>query len=322
MIKNHPGKHFRTWIEINSFAIKNNCAVFRKIIGGKCLLSAVVKSNAYGHSLIEFSKTADRFGVDWFAVDSLVEGISLRKNGIKKPILVLGHTLPQLFDQAQKYNISITISHPEALKILMRNQKRAPAIHIKIDTGMHRQGFVARDIPYVASALRKYPPAKIEGIYTHFATAREKDINSQLSSFEKSLAGLKFTGKKPIIHAANTAATLISPKSHLNMVRVGIGLYGLWPSYKLEKSLFSHIELKPALSWKTVIGEIKKIPQGSAVGYDFTEKVKKDSTIAICPVGYWHGYPRSLSGKSEVIVRRKKAKTIGRISMDMLVIAI
>lgn len=310
----------RTWLTVDTSAIKTNYQSFRRLLGGKSGLMAVVKSNAYGHSLIDFSRAVERFGVDWLGVDSIVEGLSLRKAGIRKPILVLGHTLPARFREAKKHRISLSISSfPN-----FRHAARLPGLqlHLKIDTGMHRQGFLPEEVPRAIRDLMKEKNITPEGVYTHFASAKGREINEQLAQFQKVIHLLRFSGFSPLRHAANTAGTIVAPHARLDFVRVGIGLYGLWPSYKLGDEFKESLKLEPVLSWKTVIGEIKKIPKGSCVGYDFTECVSKETLIAVCPVGYWHGYPRALSGKSQVIINGKRARVLGRVSMDMLVVDI
>ncbi|MDO8537201.1 MAG: alanine racemase [bacterium] len=340
--------NLRTWIEIDSRAVKKNYATFRKLISPKTKLWAVVKSNAYGHGLIVFSKLAQKLGVDGFCVDSLVEGLRLRKEGIKKPILVLGPTLPALFREAEKNKITISISNFEALKSLARS-KAKPQFHLKIDTGMHRQGFYLNDLSQVIKIISKseFLISKLKGIYTHFASA--KDINyptyteKQFSEFQKATklfsarGGSAFGGERLMYHCAATGATLINPKYHLDAVRVGIGLYGLWPSKELEMQLrrsaarggrssdpraseLPRVELHPVLSWRAVVSEVKNLNQGDYVGYDLAERVHKKTKMAILPIGYWHGFPRALSGAGEVLVRGHRANVLGRVSMDLVII--
>lgn len=339
--------NYRTWIEIDSRAAKRNYDTFRKIVGKKTKLWSVVKSNAYGHGLVVFSKLAQKLGIDGFCVDSLVEGLRLRKEGVKKPILVLGPTLPALFSEAAKHKITITISNFEALNALgaivakkakSRTEPRfgaratiknlAPEFHIKVDTGMHRQGFYVSELQKVIRLLNSKSQTlnlKLKGIYTHFASA--KDINyptyteKQFAEFQKAIKLFEQAGFANLIkHCAATGATLINPKYHIDAVRVGIGLYGLWPSKELEVQLGRKIKLHPVLSWRVVVSEIKKLEAGDFVGYDLTERIRTPMKMAVLPVGYWHGLPRSLSGVGEVLINGRYAKTLGRVSMDLTVI--
>ncbi len=274
MIKEAKGRDIRTWVDISRQNIVHNYDVFRNWIGPIVKMMAVVKSNAYGHGLLEFSKYVEKLKVDWFGVDSIVEGLTLRNAGIKKPVLVLGHTLESRLDDAVENEISLTVSTLEMLDILSKKRNsngRKIKIHLKIDTGMHRQGFLPEQTDDIVSILKKIRNKIIvEGVYTHFAAAKNpsfpKDTYDQIESFEKVIWKIKKAGFSPIIHAAATSGTLIFPKSHFDMGRIGIGLYGMWPSVEVEKFFEGKIKLKPVLSWKTIIGEVKTLPDGGWIG--------------------------------------------------------
>ncbi|MEK7076884.1 MAG: alanine racemase, partial [Patescibacteria group bacterium] len=323
------GVGLKTCIEIRRPAARRNYATFRKLLEPKTKLWAVVKSNAYGHGLLLFSKLADTLGVDGFCVDALIEGIKLRHEGIKKPILVLGPTLPKLFKDAAARDITLSISNFDALKALLA-QKIVPPFHIKVDTGMHRQGFFLEDIPKVLKVMQK---SKIKnqnyyrGIYTHFASA--KDVNyptyteQQFGKFQKAITLFERAGYKNLMrHCAATAGAMLNKKYHLDAVRVGIGLYGLWPSKELEikSGTSSRIHLKPILSWRAMISEVKNLNAGDYIGYDLAERATRRTKMAILPIGYWHGFPRALSGIGEVIMRGKRSRVLGRVSMDLLAV--
>lgn len=316
----------RTWVEVLESALLHNYNVFRGVIKKDCRLMAVAKSNAYGHDLVQFAKTEAQFGVDWFGVDSITEAAALRGAGIKKPILVLGHTLPERLPEAAQKNIRITLSGADGLAAIKRTgTARQLKVHLKVDTGMHRQGFTLSELPYILREIKKLnKKITIEGLYTHFAAAKNPafpaETLKQLDEFKKAALIVYSAGFKPICHAAATSGTLLYQESHLDMVRVGIGLYGLWPSKEARAACENKISLKPALSWKTVIGEVKELKRGSRVGYDFTERMQKDSLVAVCPIGYWHGVPRSLSSIGSVLIKGKRAKILGRVSMDMIVV--
>lgn len=333
----------RTWIEIARKAIRHNFSVFKKLIPKRTKLMAVVKSNAYGHGLIDFSREMERLGADFLGVDSMTEARALRREGINMPILVLGYTMPELFVEAAEDNISLTVSSFETLQAIKKFKIKKPLkIHIKVDTGMHRQGFLATDMPKILVFLKSNLPAAVasaqagilnlkspsmfcvEGLYTHFAAAKNpafpQDTKAQIAEFKKWIFAFKKAGLKPIVHAAATAGTLLFPESHFDMVRIGIGLFGLWPAKETKAYLGGKIKLSPVLSWKSFITEVKLLPKGSRIGYDFTETLQRDSTVAIIPVGYWHGYPRALSSIGRVLVNGQLSKVIGRVSMDMLTI--
>ncbi len=328
----------RTWIEIDASAAKENYRTFRSILtkgaarGGGTRhpeLWSVVKSNAYGHGIYDFARLMDGCGVDGFCVDSVVEGLSLRREGIRKPILVLGQTLASRYAEAARNDITVTVSNSEALRAMLRvgRTSRAPEFHVKIDTGMHRQGFYPEEIGGVARELRGSVRSRFRGVYTHFASA--KDLNyptytdRQLKNFKTALAIFEQAGFRSLIrHAAATGGALISPDYHWDAVRVGIGLYGLWPSKELEVQLGDAIRLRPVLSWRTVVGEVKRLRKGDYIGYDLTERAPKDMTMAVLPIGYWHGFPRALSSSAEVLVGGRRTRVLGRVSMDMVAVAV
>lgn len=329
-------KGVRTWIEIDTKAIRANYQTFRKIIPKNVRMIGVVKSNAYGHSIVPYSRELEKLGIDMLAVDSLVEALAIRKSGIKTPVLVLGYTLPEIFAKAFRKNIHLTISSIDGLKTFLKTTNKISRprrvlddtksgnssadskipIHLKVDTGMHRQGFLLKEIEKVLEII-KNNKLNVVGLYTHFASAKDPDerlfTNGQIAEFEIWRSVIRLAGFKPVVHASATGGSLYFNEAHYDMVRIGAGLYGFWPDDK-------NFSTKSVLSWKTIISEIKDIPIGACVGYDFTHKVKKATRIAICPIGYWHGYPRGLSNNSEVLVRGKRAKVLGRISMDMIVI--
>jgi len=316
----------KTWIEISRSAARRNYETFRKLLEPNTKLFAVVKSNAYGHGLLLFSKLADSLGVDGFCVDALIEGLKLRHEGIKKPILVLGPTLPQLLRDAAEGNITVSISNFESLRALLA-LKNPPQFHIKVDTGMHRQGFYLEELPAVLRKLQitNYKLQKnLTGVYTHFASA--KDVNyptfteRQFGEFKKAIALLERAGHKNLVkHCAATGGTMIDKKYHLDAVRIGIGLYGLPPSRELAVQM-PQVRLEPVMAWKTLVSEVKTIKAGEYVGYDLTERMPRAGKIAILPVGYWHGYPRALSNVGYVLINGKRAKVLGRVSMDLLVV--
>jgi alanine racemase len=222
--------NYRTWIEISRPAVKHNYKVFRLLVGKPTKLLGVVKSNAYGHELFGFANELQKLGVDFLGVDSITEALSLRKHGIKVPILVLGYTLPENFSQAHQKNISLAISTFESLNLLAK-QKKSVSIHLKIDTGMHRQGFFVKDLPKVLSILKSSKQIKVDGVFTHFASAKRPDSSheteKQIAEFKKSVVMVKVVYPKALAHASATAGILNYPEANFDMVRLGIGIYGL-----------------------------------------------------------------------------------------------
>ncbi|MSU55439.1 MAG: alanine racemase [Candidatus Taylorbacteria bacterium] len=316
----------RTWIEIDRKAIRHNYGVFRKLISPKTKLMAVVKSNAYGHGLVDFSKEVTALGADYLGVDSMTEARALRREGIVLPILVLGYTMPELFVEASESDISIAVSNFETLDAIKGVKFVKPIkVHIKVDTGLHRQGFMKKDLPKVLSALKvENKILKVEGLFTHFASAKNpsfpKDTQNQIAEFKLWIEAFKKVGFSPLVHASATSGTMLFPDAHFDMVRIGIGMYGLWPAKEVNAFYMNKVELMPVLIWKSIVTEVKKVPKGDRVGYDFTEIFSEDSTIGIIPVGYWHGYSRSLSSIGRVLIKGVECRVLGRVSMDMLIV--
>jgi len=320
----------RTWLDIDTKAIAHNFKLFRKFLGKKTSILAVVKSNAYGHNITEFSAELVSHGVDRLGVDSLLEALTLRAKKIKAPILVLGHTLPSMFEEARKNDIAITISSFDAFASAYQDIKsRKPLrVHIKVDTGMHRQGFQLHDSQKLITLLLKHKNDKtvtIEGLYTHFAEAKDPrsgdSTRRQIDELHAWINAFKEAGFSPVVHASATAGTLLYPQAHFDMVRIGIGMYGLWPSSDVER-FYAHKKerLKPVLSWKAVVSEVKDVRKGERVGYDFTEMLTRDTRLAVIPVGYWHGLPRALSSKGRVLIHSRSARIMGRVTMGMIVV--
>ncbi len=307
--------NLRTWIEIDTRALKFNLRQFKRLVG-KRLVMAVVKSNAYGHGIVLVSKLLAQHKRLWFGVDSIVEAVRLRREGIRNPILVLGYILPRRFPAAVRGNIILTVSQFENVRALGRMRAR-PAFHIKIDSGMHRQGFQPHDLPRLIQTLQK-SNLMPHGIYSHLAKPEDAQVSErQRKVFASCLAVFRSEGIRPgIIHMSGTGGAILRPRARFDMVRLGIGLYGYLPSrgyrYPVKKNF-----LRPVLAWKTIIGEVKDVAKGERIGYDLTERLKRNSRVAILPVGYWHGLDRGLSSVGEVLIRGRRAKILGRVSMDI-----
>lgn len=326
MVKRSERAGLRTWIELDRRALAGNLRRFRDFLPSGCRIMAVCKSNAYGHGLYDLAPRLEELGVDGFGVDSIVEAVTLREKGIREPILVLGYTLPSRFEEALRHGVSLTISSLDNLRALARFRGwRRFRIHLKLDTGMHRQGLLRPEWSAALGLLtRRGHRITLEGLYTHFAAAkdpaRKTSTRKQVREFEDAAAFFRAGGLNPLLHAGATAGALNYPEARYDMVRIGIGLMGLWPSSATRAAWERALPLSPVLSWRSLISETKNLRKGEAVGYDFTERLGRDSTVGVCPVGYWHGFPRSLGSVAEVLIRGRRAKILGTVSMDMIVI--
>jgi alanine racemase len=315
----------RTWIECSRSAIQNNIASAKTQIPQGTLIAGTIKSNAYGHGLVDTAKTIEKF-VDYLLVDSIVEGVRLREKGIKKPILVLGYTLPNRYQDAEKYNIELAITSIEQLKNLQNWNGRALKIHVKVDTGMRRLGLLLDEMEEGIRLVSTLPTnVQVTGLYTHFAAAKNpafpNKTDRQIQIFKEWKHAFSSLGIDVLLHTSASSGTLLwKEKASFDMVRLGIVMCGLWPSHESREYLRDIMQLEPVLQWKSIVAQVKECKAGEEVGYDFTEALKTDGKIAIIPVGYWHGYSRKLSGIGRVLVGGKKCKVIGRVSMDMIIV--
>ncbi|NJM40152.1 MAG: alanine racemase [Anaerolineae bacterium] len=311
--------HHPSWIEVDLAAIAHNVRAIKRFVGPNVRVNAVVKGNGYGHGAIEVARTALDNGAHHLSVAYLKEAIELRAAGIVAPILVLAFTPAELVPEALRHNLAFSVSDwvvaRAASKAAVALQTPA-RIHIKIDTGMSRLGVLASQAAAFTDEVRRLPGIEVEGLFTHFACADcdEAYTWQQLAAFQN-LAGLE--GIR-YIHAANSAATLAFPKSHFNMVRPGLALYGLTPFVSGWGKL--PIALRPALSWKAQIALVKTLPAGTPVSYGNTYVCPSSRTIAVIPVGYADGFRRAPHHFGEVLVRGQRAPIVGRVCMDQTVI--
>lgn len=328
----------KTWIEISRSALTQNIRSFRTHVGAKTPIMAVVKSNAYGHGLVQIAAIAQETGAAWFGVDNADEGIELRKNGIVKPILVLGYTPDPRLRDCIAHRLSFTVYNMETVRALARlrlhaigphpsRNANAAFVHVKIETGTTRQGVHGDELRKLVRALKKTDGVAIEGVSTHFANIEDTTDHAyadlQMRRFRDGLSILLKEGiDPPWKHAACSAATILFPDTYFNLVRIGISLYGLWPSKEtlaVAKQKRRAIDLLPVMSWKTVVAQVKRVKKGTPVSYGLTERVSRNSALALIPVGYWDGYDRGLSNNGTILIRGRRCKVIGRVCMNMFV---
>ena len=313
-----------TWIEIDLDAIAQNVRNIKKLIGEKKELMAVVKGNAYGHDILEVSSVALNNGATRLAVARLEEGIFLRKAGIDVPILILGLTLKQQAELLASYNITPTVCEYEMIEKLSESaikENKVVKVHLKVDTGMGRIGIFSHDILRFIKKIRTLKNVEIEGIFTHFSVADEKDKTYTEKQFRKFMGVLTALEKEgiriPIKHLGNSATLLDLPHMWLDLVRPGISIYGLYPSTEVQKT----IKLIPAHSFKTRIVFLKELSMGESIGYGRTYTTNQRRTkVASLPLGYADGYNRLLSNQGEVLIRGSRFNIIGRICMDQTMI--
>lgn len=316
---------FPAWAEIDLGAVAHNMNEIRRATKPSAKVMAAVKANAYGHGAVEVSKTALENGADWLGVARVAEGIALRQAGIDAPILILGFISPEQSGDVVKHRLSQAVYTKNMALALAEAAAREGIrvkVHLKVDTGMGRIGWVAdpeaeKEILEIASE----PNLELEGIFTHFATADSSDKTyamEQFSRFQELIEDLRKHGLEfPIKHAANSAAIMELPETHLDMVRAGIIVYGLYPSDEVDRK---YVLLRPALALKALVALVKKVPAGFKVSYGCTFTSSRPTVIATLPLGYADGYSRLLSSKGEALLHGCRAPVVGRVCMDQLMV--
>ncbi len=314
-----------TWLEIDLDAIQENIRQVRRIVGPHVQIMAVVKGNAYGHGIAEIAHAAVAGGVAMLGVACLSEARMLQEAGITTPMLVLGYTPAWQAEEAVRYDVRVTLfdlDTAHALSQAAQQVHRPARVHVKVDTGMGRLGVLPQEAPDFVETVVRLPGIEVEGIFTHFSVADEAEksyTHWQLSRFHKVLHALQSRGIHiPLVHAANSAALLTVPESRFNMVRLGIAMYGLAPSAKVPLPA----GFRPALTWKTIIAQVKTLPPGSFVSYGNTYRTTGEERIAVIPVGYADGFRRAPAHWGHVLVHGQRAPIVGRVCMDQTMINI
>lgn len=309
-----------TWAEINLSNLNHNFGQLKRGLAPKTKVLVTVKADAYGHGLIPVAKKLEDAGVNFFGVASIDEGIKLRRAGINLPILILGLVLKTDISPLFEYKLTPTICDEDLGLALNKEGKRRNSpknVHIKVDTGMGRIGILHSDAAYLVRNIHNFKFIKIEGIFTHFPLAdSDKDFTlRQIRLFDNLVLGLRRSGIHiPLVHAANSIASINYKEGHFNMVRPGLAVYGLYPKEDLE------INLKPVLALKTKVIFAKRVPKGYGISYGHDYVTKKATQIITLPIGYGDGYPRNLSNQGPVLIRGKRFKICGRICMDQIMV--
>jgi len=315
-----------TVVEIDLGTLRFNLNQIKDITKGESDILAMVKANAYGHGAGPIARELESAGVSLFGVATVDEGIELRQAGVTLPLLILGGIYPGEFQTFLQNRLTPVLFDPETIRGLEENARKTGspfAVHLKIDTGMSRLGFLWRQFESVLSVLRDTRFLRVEGLMTHLAVAespRPEDrafTEEQVRRFGICMNQAKRAGISPrYLHVANSSATTIWENARFNLVRPGLMLYGVTPT----PALASRISLKPILSWKTGIVSINSLSPGESVSYGRTFTCSKDSLIATLPIGYADGYRRSFSNRAEVLVRGKRARVAGIVCMDLTMI--
>jgi alanine racemase len=310
------------WTEIDLGAIKHNTSTLRALAGGAQVMG-VVKGYAYGHGNPASAKAMLDAGATRLGVARVAEALHLREAGIAAPIHVFTEATPESAGTMVDNDLTPTVyTQPfaEALSGAAQSAGSEIAVHVKLDTGMHRVGVPAEEVADAIRAIDGLPNVRIEGAWTHLAVADVPDhpfTRKQLDLFEELLRQIEGAGVKvELRHVANSAATLALPESHYDMVRCGIASYGLWPG----EQLVGAADLRPAMALRARIGMVKTVPAGDALSYGLKYELEKTSRVVTIPAGYADGYDRRLSGRADVLVRGDRYRVSGTVCMDQFMV--
>ncbi|MBF0440406.1 MAG: alanine racemase [Oligoflexales bacterium] len=317
-----------SWINLSAEALRANYRIFSKLAENSILMP-VIKSNAYGHGLKEIHQILKSENPPYLATNYLYEARELREYGYEGNIIVVGPIFPEELKLAREIRAEILLGNGMMLDawILCKDK---PDVHVKIDTGMNRQGFYPDAFTQVIKTILPFKNS-VKGICTHFANVEDvlehEYAEKQMELFNAAVKEMEKAGIKCIKHMASSASTLILDKSRRDLVRVGISIYGLWPSQATRLSYLnvykSTANLKPVLEWKTKVASIKTVPNGQFIGYGCTYKTTGNTLLAVIPVGYYEGYPRIAGNqKSYVLIKGNRCPIIGRICMNMMMVDI
>jgi len=309
-----------TWAQVNLNNLEHNFKEIKSLLQPQIKILVTVKADAYGHGLIPVARRLVASGADFLGVASIDEGIRLRKAGIKLPILIVGLILKNDLQPLFTYNLIPTVCDKQlaaALNVKAALLKKTMPLHIKVDTGMGRIGVLENDALKLARYIYKLKNVKVQGIFTHFASAdaNYKFTVKQIKLFNRIIDDLKKIDINiPLVHAANSIGLIDYRDSHFTMVRPGLVIYGLYPKNNLS------INLKPVLSLKTRIIFIKRVSAGYGISYGLTYITKRPTNIVTLPIGYGDGYPRNLSNLADVLIAGRRYRISGRICMDQLMV--
>lgn len=329
-------QYTQTWLELSRAGLEHNIASYKDRIGHNTMLGVVVKSNAYGHGLIQVGSICETNpNVSYLCTANALEALALRQAGVTKPIVALYflNTDPEDIIIHDIDQVIYDYETAALLNALGKKHNKKANVHIKIDTGLSRFGFFAHEAADIINRIAQLPYLHIRGITTHFAQSDKEDqtfTREQLGLFRNLIDSLEQQGIHiPIKHTSNSTAVLGIPDAYHNLVRVGAGIYGILPKHILERHAAT-ITLKQPLTWKTRIMYTKTIPAGASVSYDRLFTAERDTTIGIIPVGYYEGYDRKLSNNGHVLISADNvsrqnhlpAPVLGRVSMNMTIIDI
>ncbi len=327
-----------SWCEVSRDAIQSNVAMLRRRIGAGVKLGVVVKADAFGHGLSPCAREFLAAGADWLIVNFAYEAVALRAAGINAPIYICGNVSVAQAHMVAETGARLVLYDAEVAKALNHaalQLGRLVPVHLKIETGTHRQGLPLEDALRLAQLVSELDGLVLEGIATHYAdiedTTNHQFAQQQLTQLKQAQQAFHQAGfAVPMVHSANSAATILWPEAHGNLVRVGIAAYGLWPSTETYATVLQTASdrpnggfipnLQPVLSWRTRVAQVKQVEVGGYISYGRTFRATHPMTIAVLPLGYHEGYDRRLSNLSYVLIHGQRAPVCGRICMNMMMV--
>ncbi|GMV42074.1 MAG: alanine racemase [Myxococcales bacterium] len=321
-----------TWCEVSRSALMHNVRELRRAVGARPLLAPVVKANAYGHGTLIAARAFLAAGADWLCVNEVREAALLRAAGLGCPILVVGHVPPSHVPVAADLGLRFVAYDQAVVSAAAAEGVRLGVpvrLHVKVETGNHRQGLSHVDAVSLAALIEATDGVALEGASTHFADVEDTTDHSfaelQLARFRAFVEACRGRGMSlPVLHCANSAAAILWEEAGFDLVRPGIAAYGMWPSKEtLISALLErrhHLTLEPALTWKALIAQVKPVSAGSWVGYGRSWQATHDMRLAVVTVGYYDGYDRRLSNQAHVLVRGHRAPVVGRVCMDFIMV--
>jgi alanine racemase len=313
-----------TWLDVDLDAIAHNVRTLKALVGPNVALMAVLKADGYGHGAVKVARTAINNGADWCGVASLSEALALRNAGIEAPILILGFTPGWHAREALLRDVSLTVYDLDVARAYARaaqELKRTARVHVEVDTGMSRLGVLPAAAPSFIRAVAALNAICVEGIFTHFSSADSDEgyTQLQLARFRDVLSAIGGLPTLRYVHAANSAGALAYPEARFNMVRIGLAMYGLNPFHPAPLRP-AGLRLRPAMTWRTTIAQVKTLPAGTPVSYGGRFVCPRETTIAVIPVGYADGFRRAPCTFGEVLVRGQRAPIVGAVCMDQSMI--
>ena len=321
----------RSYCKIDLEALESNIRTMKLGMSPGAKMGVVIKSNAYGHDARLVWRSFVKGGADWFCVDSLHEAYDLREDGYSGELFVMGHVPPCHAEAAAQMNVHCMVYDPRQVEAFAAAATKFDTIQrliMKIETGVQRQGLNKDDALILAKKIRNYPSLKLAGICSHFANIEDTTdpayANMQLARFNDCYELLVSNGFTDLMRSiANSASTILWPHTHYDLARVGITSYGMWPStesFVSAKLLHKDIELKPAMTWASMVAQVKDVEPGEYVGYGCSFQTTHKTRLAVVPVGYYDGYHRAVSNLAHMLVHGRKAPVRGRICMNMCMI--